>query len=240
MHRKVGLFMTYKYIGAELDTFALAKNWKHYVSHMLQPYLHGDILEVGAGSGSTTSAFYGRDVSRWVCLEPDKKLCDRIETLEDIDCEVFSGELADYTSEDLFDAVLYIDVLEHIEDDSTELCMAYDKLKKGGHLIVVAPAHKYLFSPFDEAIGHHRRYNIKSLRAIAPHGASVIHSRYLDSIGFFLSLSNVVLLKSLTPSRRQILFWDRVVVSLSRIADRLLFFGFGKTVLQVWRKPLTD
>ena len=42
-----------------------------------------------------------------------------------------------------FDAILYIDVLEHIEDDRAEMARAAARLKPGGALIVLAPAHPF-------------------------------------------------------------------------------------------------
>ncbi len=38
------------YIGTELEVFAHARNWKEYVRKKIDPYLGGDVLEVGAGS----------------------------------------------------------------------------------------------------------------------------------------------------------------------------------------------
>lgn len=63
-----------------------------------------------------------------------------------------------------FDTILYIDVLEHIADDRAELVEAARRLNPGGYLVVLSPAHQWLFTAFDAAIGHVRRYTAKSLR----------------------------------------------------------------------------
>jgi hypothetical protein len=76
-----------------------------------------------------------------------------------------------------------LDVLGHIEDDDAELRLAARYLRKGGHLIVLAPAHQFLYSPFDGAIGHFRRHCRRSLRAAAPPELSFVLLRYLDSAG---------------------------------------------------------
>ena len=45
-----------------------------------------------------------------------------------------------------FDTILYMDVLEHIADDRAELaCARPISCKRAGHLIVLAPAHQWLF-----------------------------------------------------------------------------------------------
>lgn len=46
-----------------------------------------------------------------------------------------------------FDTIIYIDVLEHIEDDREELNRAASHLRPGGHLIILSPAHQKLFTP---------------------------------------------------------------------------------------------
>jgi hypothetical protein len=48
---------------------------------------------------------------------------------------------------------------------------------------VVAPAHQFLFSEFDAAIGHFRRYNGASLRACSPPDCQLRAMLYLDCIG---------------------------------------------------------
>ena len=58
-----------------------------------------------------------------------------------------------------FDTILYVDVLEHIADDAAELARARRLLTPEGNLVVLAPAHQSLFSPFDAAVGHYRRYD---------------------------------------------------------------------------------
>ena len=58
--------------------------------------------------------------------------------------------------------------LEHIEDDREGLKLAAAHLRPGGRTIVLSPAHQWLFTPFDAAIGHFRRYNRSMLRSISP------------------------------------------------------------------------
>jgi 2-polyprenyl-3-methyl-5-hydroxy-6-metoxy-1,4-benzoquinol methylase len=135
-----------------------------------------------------------------------------------------------------FDAVLYVDVLEHIDDDAAEMRRALGLLRPGGRLVVMSPAHQWLFTPFDKSIGHFRRYTRRTLAAVGPPGASLTRLRYLDSAGLLASLGNKLLLRSAMPTRRQIAFWDRVLVPMSRGIDVVLFHSIGKSVLGVWRR----
>ena len=108
--------------------------------------------------------------------------------------------MASLPSEDRFDTILYVDVLEHIEDDRGELAGAAARLRTGGHVVVLAPAHQALYSPFDKAIGHFRRYSHRSLLAAAPSTLQPVAAYYLDAVGMAASLANRLLLRASMPS----------------------------------------
>src|SRR3954449_7275000 len=66
----------FEYVGDELEVFAGAVRWKRYFGTQLRPFIRGNVLEVGAGLGSTTKVLYQDEVESWTCLEPDVKLVD--------------------------------------------------------------------------------------------------------------------------------------------------------------------
>jgi hypothetical protein len=151
-------------------------------------------------------------------------------------CEVLSGTVMDLRPDQQFDSILYVDVLEHIEDDRGELATAVKHLRLGGTLIVLSPAHQFLYTPFDRALGHFRRYSRASLMAAVPHGMSTERLVYLDAAGMMASLGNRMLLHSAMPTEGQIWFWDAFLVRLSRLVDPVLGYCLGKSVLGVWRQ----
>src|SRR5205814_3237017 len=57
-----------------------------------------------------------------------------------------------------FEVVGMFDVLEHIEDDAAALSSVRSLTRPGGHLVLTVPAHKALWSRFDEESHHCRRY----------------------------------------------------------------------------------
>jgi SAM-dependent methyltransferase len=233
----------YVYVGSELQLFAAASRWKAYLRRQIGPYLGRDVLEVGAGIGATTRVLCREDHDRWVCLEPDQTLCARLVPAIEAGefprfCHPVIGTLDDVKELGLFDTLLYIDVLEHIEHDREELVKASGRLRPGGHLVVLSPAHPFLFSPFDRAIGHFRRYTRKSLVALEPPDLEIAKIRYLDSVGIIASLGNRLVLSQSMPTPRQIAFWDRFLVPPSTLLDPILGYRIGKSVLGVWRKPL--
>lgn len=227
------------YAGAELEFFARAHNWKAYFAAEVRPFLRGAVLEVGAGIGATTRAFAECPARSWLCLEPDPELAQRLASeleAEGARYAVFAGHSSELPLDARFDAVLYMDVLEHIERDADELEHVSKLLAPSGHLVVLAPAHAYLMSEFDRAIGHYRRYDAASLTALTPAGFELVRLRYLDSCGMLASLANRWLLRLRLPTYEQIAFWDRRIVPLSRRLDPWLAHRLGKSILAVWRK----
>lgn len=227
------------YVGTELELFAAAVRWKAYFSRSIRGWIRGDVLEVGAGIGANTLLLHNQAVRSWHALEPDAALAVDLErALAPLpDCRVTIGTTAT-AALDRYDSVLYIDVLEHIADDNAELARASALLKPSGSLIVLAPAHQFLYSEFDKAIGHYRRYDATSLRAAGPPGCRLDALYYLDSVGILASLANRTFLKRSQPTPAQIAVWDRYFVGASKLLDRLTLRRIGKSVIGVWtREP---
>lgn len=233
---------TQEYVGRELEVFSDAENWKQYWSRMLLPFMGNRILEVGAGIGSSTKVLSSiTSAMSWVCLEPDPQNIEVLQqewrqgNLPDY-CELRQGTLATLESDEEFDSILYIDVLEHIYDDTGEIERAVAHTAPSGHLIILAPAHPFLYSEFDAAIGHHRRYTRGMFADQYDGGIHAESVQYLDSAGLLASLGNRLLLRSSQPSTRQLAFWDQILIPISRITDRILQYQLGRSILIIYKK----
>ena len=230
----------YSYSGTELDQAQHATNWKAYFRSRLEPYLHGRILEVGAGLGGTTIRLRDSSQTEWVCLEPDPTLASRLtETLAanpaTVPTRIIIGGLDALDDAERFDCILYIDVLEHIENDVGELKHAAAHLMPGGALVVLCPAFQTLFSELDHALGHFRRYTKHSLSAVFPSTLRRVEVFYLDSLGMIASLANKFVLRQNAPNEGQVRFWDGTIIPVSRVLDLLLFYSLGRSVIAVYR-----
>jgi len=232
---------SYSYVGNELELFAEAVHWKRYFRSAIADRLVGDVLEVGAGIGETARHLLDGRQRSWLCLEPDERLGTRLRAWAEAGDvaplpTVQIGTTADLDPRSRFDTILYIDVLEHIEDDRAEIARAAKLLAPRGALIVLSPAFQQLFSDFDRSVGHFRRYTRASLAEVMPPSVRQVRLRYLDSVGFLASLSNRALLRQALPTRRQIALWDRVMIPASRVLDPLLARSFGRSVLAVYER----
>jgi SAM-dependent methyltransferase len=120
------------------------------------------LLDAGCGWGVTLEALErggyraaGMDVSRR-CLEaldrPGRALIEA-----DLNRPLPGGI-------EPYDAVLALDVIEHLDDDRAAVERLGDLVRPGGVLVVSVPALPDLFTEFDAIQGHRRRYLPETLR----------------------------------------------------------------------------
>ncbi|MEO0403261.1 MAG: class I SAM-dependent methyltransferase [Bacteroidota bacterium] len=226
-----------KYVGGELELFKDATNWKSYVAKHLGPFVKGDVLEVGAGIGVNAS-YLAKNAQSYTFLEPDAELAGQINDLNkdlSVSKAVIVGTSEDLSQDASYDTIIYYDVLEHIEQSNEELRRISKHLKPGGNILIVVPAYPSLYNEFDKAVGHFRRYNRLLMKADFEGIEDLdIHKMfYLDSLGVVASWVNKWFLKQSVPSLKQVHFWDRVIVSFSKILDPIVGKSFGKSLLCV-------
>lgn len=226
-----------RYQGSELETFVIAENWRKYIGKIISPFIHKRVVEVGAGIGSFASALISANQS-WTLLEPDCSMAEKLRKKfhSTPNVLVVNGRLSELNSGKCFDTILYMDVLEHIEDDESELELAANHLSPQGHLIILAPAFNFLYSKFDKSIGHHRRYSKSALRRAIPSMLDERKLHYVDSLGYFLLLGNKLLLNQSYPNKKHVWTWDRFLLPVSRFADPVFRNYFGKSILGIWKK----
>jgi SAM-dependent methyltransferase len=128
--------------------------YRHLRDHNVQ-----SLVDVGAGSGIFAD-FVKRKLPKteYFFVEPSKALSTLLG-------QEF-GEKQDLTHANNYhrvDAVMLLDVLEHIEEDQKFLIDLISKMKPGAVLAITVPAMKSLWSGWDPLVGHHRRYGKKDL-----------------------------------------------------------------------------
>jgi SAM-dependent methyltransferase len=155
------------------------------------------ILEIGCGSGNVLRVLNGLAAGRGSVegLEVSREAAAAARQRTGL--TVIDGYLADLPPDAAFDVIAAFDVLEHIADEAGVLGEIKDRLKPDGRLILTVPAHQSLWSAFDVASGHERRYTLASLsRALRASGFQVEYATYFMSLLFPLMWVRRRLMKS--------------------------------------------
>lgn len=79
------------------------------------------------------------------------------------------------TMREKYHVIFLFDVLEHIDDQAAFLASTLFHLQPGGRLIINVPADQALFSRYDEAAGHVRRYRAADLQLVVEQAG--LHTR---------------------------------------------------------------
>jgi SAM-dependent methyltransferase len=227
----------------DLEQLGSAKNFFDWVLDQFEHQLHGDVLEVGAGTGTITRKLVERHADIVVtAIEPAANMAEELLPFAALHPRVDArrGSLADdVVPEARFDAVLYLNVLEHIADDRAEVRLAARALRPGGALLVFGPAHEWLYSDLDHKAGHYRRYSVPELRDVVRAAGLVVEScRYFDVLGVlpYWLVYRVLRHSDITGSTTWA--YDRLAVPFSRVVQRALRTPpIGKNVVLVARKP---
>ena len=126
------------------------------------------VLDVGAGSGWFSRWLINRKFASSATLVDPGYEREHSETIA-------AGKTLDFRrdiqSSDA-DLVLFMDVLEHVDDDVGLLKEYIAKTKPGTKFFITVPAFEFLWSAHDDFLEHRRRYTIGSLeQAIVSAGA---------------------------------------------------------------------
>ena len=197
----------------EFAALAEAKNYRAALLRDFKQYLRGNVLEVGAGIGQITSELLAiHEVERVVSIEPDPSFCAKLRTRLP-GHELLEGTAADLRSDSHWNAILSINVLEHIEDDASELATYYRLLKPAqGALCLFVPARPEIYAPIDKDFGHFRRYTRPELtKKLKTAGFTIRSIRYYNLVGYFLWWANFRYLKKRTFDARAVRLFDRAV-----------------------------
>jgi SAM-dependent methyltransferase len=232
--------MSTDYAAFDLEAMQAAENYRRWILEQFAPLLIGKkVAEVGAGIGSNSVALAAMDLAELHCFEPAGNLFPQLQRQlgnakperMQLYNKVFEASLQSY------DAVVYINVLEHIEDDHAEAAKMYAALRPGGYALILVPALPLLMSDFDRAIGHFRRYLPITLRApFTAAGFTIERLHYLDLPGVLPWLITMRWLK-LRPSMASVRLYDRSAVPIARRLERWIRPPIGKNLVLVARRP---
>jgi glycosyltransferase involved in cell wall biosynthesis len=136
-----------------------ALRW-HLVRQRVDEVDPATILELGTGQGAVGARLAAR--ARYTGVEPDPTSRAASAARLPDDAHLVA-DLGDLDADLAVDLACAFEVLEHIEDDVAALADWVARVRPGGHVLVSVPADPHRFGPFDELVGHLRRYSTDDL-----------------------------------------------------------------------------
>jgi 2-polyprenyl-3-methyl-5-hydroxy-6-metoxy-1,4-benzoquinol methylase len=235
---------SFEYSGVDiLAHLACSQKTAKRVVSLFSEYLGSRILEVGGGLGQISEVLIDSDIDL-LTLEPDPHLFGKLEEkfhrlprfkVQNLTVESLLVE-GKFAAE--FDSAIYINVLEHIADDNSELINVRKFLKTGGNVVVFSPALPILYGTMDGLSGHFRRYTKSELIGLVKDsGFEVVHVEYFDFVGIFPYFFMYRLLKVRTIGSGGMFVYDNIILPISTMLERLARGRLiGKNLLIVGRK----
>lgn len=147
-----------------LDAMEQAPQFNEWMYESVRPWLGDRVAELGVGRGN---------LSKFIRRHDQVLLTDyRIDYLTELQCKwsdqgnLRIGKLdmtlrEDYEQLREFapESVVFLNVLEHLEDDRGVLKSLFETVPVGCRIVVLVPYNMKLYSEFDKALGHFRRYS---------------------------------------------------------------------------------
>ncbi len=234
------------YAGHDLESMSLARNYRRWILDAFAPHLGRRIVEVGAGTGSFSELLLAREPESLTLVEPSPEMhrllvghVGRIQTRARVRThnETFASVAPRLAVEERPDSVIYVNVLEHVEEDESELRLVADVLAPGGRAFIFVPAFGWLYGSFDRQVGHRRRYTRGELEAKCKRaGLGVVKSAYFDAGGVLPWWVKYRVLRSERMEPAAVKFYDDFCVPVLRRVEAIIPPPFGKNVLLVAQK----
>lgn len=197
----------------EFGALQEANNYRAALARDFSPFLKGRVIEIGAGIGQITTGLKQLDgVDELLCVEPDAGFCNAFRARHPGQ-RLIEGTINQVPLDAGWNAILSINVLEHIQNDEQEL-EAYRRLleAKRGSLCLFVPARPEIYAPIDKDFGHHRRYTRAELAGkLEAAGFDAVRLRYFNFVGYFAWWFNFCLLKKRGFDAGAVRLFDRLI-----------------------------
>ena len=217
------------------EKFDNANFHRKYCMSFVKKFIKGEVLEVGAGCGSFTKDYINNDI-KITLTELDKKNYENLKNFfgKRKNTTIINERLSNINKK--FDTIIYLHVLEHIQDDTREIIEISKKLKTEGNLIIMVPRFQKLYTGLDKAVGHFRRYEIDFFKKKM---SDLTRQKLisLDSMGCLLYYLNKIFFKDEKfPSETKVFIWDKIFTPITILVDFLTNYKIGKCILTVYKK----
>jgi SAM-dependent methyltransferase len=221
-----------------LEAFAAVPEVNRWIFGKLAPHLRGDVLEVGSGIGNLSGLVLER-AERATLSDRDDHHLDVLRKRFEGDRRVsvarydLDGEPPPEVAARRFDAVVAMNVFEHIADDRALAARLGHLLAPGGALLVYVPACPFAFGALDHALGHYRRYTPAALANLFTGAGLTLDAppRYVNLLGLLGWIVSTQLLRLPRLPRPALSLFQRLL-PLIRLEDHVrLPIGVGLWVV---------
>lgn len=236
---------TVVYIGKDLEAMSFAVNYHRWILEEFRPFLGTRIVEVGAGTGLFSQLLLEHELQSLSLIEPSKMyeyLTSNVaevktKTLVKTYQTIFTDVAKTIKENQKPDSIIYVNVLEHIEDDENELAAMRDTLTPNGKIFIFVPALPWLYGNFDKSVGHFRRYTKNELETkCKAAGFSLLKSFYFDFAGVAPWWIKYRLLKSDSLDSGAIKLYDKLIVPITKTFESIITPPLGKNLLLIGEK----
>lgn len=224
-----------------LQSVRRARGFNRWMFSQFNKYVGKRVYEAGCGIGNFTELLLSKE--RLVCVDYDPFYVEMIgrrfghlENVRTDRVDLSAREENRPIAREHLDTVISLNVVEHIERDDDVLGHFYDILTPGGHAIILVPAHPWLFTGCDEALGHFRRYTEDELRSkLLSAGFEVASIQQFNRLGVFgWWLNGKMGRRDLSPYQMKL--YERLL-PIAKVMDKV-GVGPGLSIIAVGRKPL--
>ncbi len=221
------------------EQLAELNGYNSFIAGLFRGYVAGGkVLEIGSGTGNILEQYLDCVKSVTANDLDLKSLAILKRRLKSPKLRVYRGNLFNKKSvaPGKFDAVIMVNVLEHIPDDKTAVKKMLSFLRPGGVLILFVPAFGLLFSEMDRIFLHKRRYTKKMMRKLAGDaGAGIREIKYINLTGFFGWLLNHRILRKTCFNEGQMKVFDKYILKYEKQIHKI-GLPFGQSLFAVLGK----
>ena len=225
-----------------LEKFDDSNNYFQWLYKQIDIYINDRIIEVGAGRGHLTDCYF--DFSEAICLTEFDPNCynflkSKYQSIGKIDCMQVDLENPSFEPRmsEKFDTVLSCNVLEHLPRESKAISWMKYILKPHGKLILILPAHQFLFGSIDEYYGHYRRYDHSSLcQNLEKLDFKIIKSFYIGKLGAILWFFKGKVFKQGKISDNDVVL-RKLLLPIAKLFEKTIKLPFGHNLITIAEKP---
>lgn len=224
-----------------LDAIEQAPKFNRWMYDSVKPWLGTRVAELGCGRGNLSNFFRKHDHVlltdyREDYLDPLRERWGQKRNLTFAKLDMTQREDYRVLTEFAPDSVVFLNVLEHLEDDRGVLRNLFEHVPSGCRLVVLVPFGMKLYSEFDKELGHFRRYEKQELETkMREAGFNVEHQFYFNKAGkmAWYFANTLGKRRKLTPTQLRIY---NMLTPVFRVSDKVMP-GTGLSTVVIARKP---